>query len=1496
MNDYNKSIQSFQNPTFGQIRKVAENSLLPQDRLSPWEGLNHGVDLLDTHEKCCRYLLAYGEMHEAKIHYALDRLANLTEICRQPFSVIDWGCGQGLATICFFDYLNEKKLANNTQKVILIEPSDTTRNRAKIHVNAYLKDETKIHTISKGLDDVAKDDMITNTPITLHFFSNILSVPYFDLKKLANLIGNDVNGVHYLICVDPLNCQNQRMLAFFRYFDEKSLIIEDARYDLIKIGGYFRGVKLLTFKLEQGKSNLIQIEFYPSVQFHSAYQLDCIKSFYKKQDEKTQNEIADYYRQYSDFELSAPFDIGASVYDDVNPVLAVLNNIVTRGLPTKASPFVEKSFETFGNRQEKNDFGAIVFENQNIDLKNLQLTLSPIAMARLQKTVLEALMTEKLDINQDEWNILVKENDVPCATLAFEDLKQMFEHLVALSKDYDTMKFPKVNLEIIGAQEFINSPLHSNIKPVTTATSQQKNKEYDIVIDIAMLQTVDNKTLSFSEFKCKNHCYFNIRSAKTRKTNRFIYTSDTIEYKPLVTKDSQGNYKDIEREKKILQYFLQLLFRKEDFLPGQLPILSRALQNKSVIGLLPTGGGKSLTYQIAAMLQPGVTLVIDPLRSLMKDQYDGLINAGIDTCTFINSTLDTDEKNLREKQMESSQMQFVFLSPERLCIYKFRERLRTMQEMHVYFAYGVIDEVHCVSEWGHDFRFSYLHLGRNLYKYVCPKNQEKYISLFGLTATASFDVLADVERELSGNGVFPLDSDTIVRYENTNRLELQYKIERVQVDFPNDPYFDKNKKLADGLPKAVKIDKIWDDSEKKYKWAVYESKQKFLSQYIPEIPKHLSELLSKDSEAEIKSKFNERQNLSGEIKDSLQIDFSNDFYKAQQEYEQAGIIFCPHRNSTGISVNVNANTLRNYIKQVGTFMGSGEDDNADDIDKTSFENLDKFRDNKLPLMVATKAFGMGIDKPNVRFTVNMNYSSSLESFVQEAGRAGRDKKMALSTILFADYKLVRINSKCPLTQFPLIIIKNKWFKEEDLFTILQHYNLSIDSQYIDYFTPKHDLVKLRCEISNQIFAFGECEQKCDQYNHCDLCKIPQEAKGFQYYKDLEQILQEKGFEIPKKSLEYVSADYETVLFFYNNNFKGSLLEQQTMHKILSKSETKLFETDDEEIKINQIETVNNFLAKLLSSDVGTELVAFIYYSGNYSDYAKAIYRMCCIELIEDFTQDYVGNRFRIVAKRKAVGEYYQGLKRFLMRYYSVDRAEEEIQKVENYKGDNEIHKCLGYLTEFIYDKIAVKRKRAIDDMRSFCIQGLDDNKDWKEVNEDLKDFIYYYFNSKYAKDNYVADNGEDFSLTKDTNSGKQSNTDIVFKYMRVLDDDLVGAGGTPKDNIKHLQGAVRLIRRSLTDTNPALDLLNAYCLFYLGTNNNKILENELVESYSNGLFGFKERANSIAEFWRFFDRLNSEIGNRAKDFPNKQFIEIKNLVNLEIHSEIIKEITNKYIS
>lgn len=136
-----------------------------------------------------------------------------------------------------------------------------------------------------------------------------------------------------------------------------------------------------------------------------------------------------------------------------------------------------------------------------------------------------------------------------------------------------------------------------------------------------------------------------------------------------------------------------------------------------------------------------------------------------------------------------------------------------------------------------------------------------------------------------------------------------------------------------------------------------------------------------------------------------------------------------------------------------------------------------------------------------------------------------------------------------------------------------------------------------------------------------------------------------------------------------------------------------------------------------------------------------------------------------------------------------------------------------------------------------------------KTNEDLKDFIYFYFNSKFAREDYVTDGGIPYSLTKDTDYGKISSYDILFKYMNVVDDAIIGNSGSPKDNIKHLQGAVRLIRRSLTDSNPTLDLLNVFCLLYQNVKANDSLYQELRDSYIAGYKEFKIRSRNYKTFY-----------------------------------------------
>lgn len=1713
---YKEVISTIRDISFNSIRRIAQDyvlSLSEEERNKVYDSLNHGVDLLDTDAQMKCYLFSFGKMHQAKIYRALS-CVNTSIFASNDFDIVDWGCGQGLASICFFDYLKERSVNNRVRKVTLIEPSDAARERAKIHVDAYVGNRAVVSCIGSYLDDVTPADIEGDSPITVHFFSNILDIGSIDLKSLAGKVGSNVQGQHYLFCISPMNNGNRRIDRFYDYFNAPETFMNETASEY----RYSENSKpcsynIKVFKLENNQINLVAVDYYPDTQFFGSYQLDAVRNLVLKADENDRKRIQDLYRRLSGFEVSAPFDIGASIYDDVDPILAVLNNIVARGLPTRSSPFVEKAFNALGNNHVEDNLGGVnydvnglrlndvmlalhaidgrlrldeksyatsilgsdfekefilgvapvelrqilmpqrtllsitgmrVHHSQRVDfaceypypvtgkdgkekrglvieidgpnyhnnersraadeyrsaalartgwdclrirdiksfaqntsttnneyfatikeacdkpfdsswIKTLEYTLSPIGIARIQKTMIEALITDRVDYKKENLSILVVERDVPCSVLALTELSETFNRLAGLSEGYQGIRFPKIQLDVISFHPFYDSPLHHpsvdddrvHVNVIDGIERANRAKQYDVVFDIAVMRRAGIEEKSFSSFKCRDKCYFFIRTANYVHEYRHIYTSDSITYLPLVNRDPQGNYVPIEERKENLRYFLQMLFRKEDFRPGQLPIMSRALQNKSVIGLLPTGGGKSLTYQLAALLQPGVTLVVDPLRSLMSDQYDGLMKAGIDACTFINSTVDAKEKEKRAKMMETSMVQFVFLSPERLCTYSFREKLRNMHEVGVYFSYGVIDEVHCVSEWGHDFRFTYLHLGRNLYQYVLPKQKgdNRRLTLFGLTATASFDVLADVERELSGDGAFDLDADTIIREENTNRLELQYKIERVPVQCEEDKFFDKNNVLDEGLPRAVKMTD---------KWSVYPSKQDFLTTYLSRIPEFIEELQAPESVETIKSRFNERQNVEGSIEEDLSVKMPHDFFGDAEEYAQSGIVFCPHKNSTGISVNGNKNSLGETIHKIGTFMGSGDGDDADEIDKESFENLDLFRENKLPLMVATKAFGMGIDKPNVRFTVNMNYSSSLESFVQEAGRAGRDRKMALSCILLADYKLVRINRRCPVNDFPMFIIRDKWFYDGDLQMILDHYGLFIDEQYFDYCTPDKDMVKLHCDVCNTRFAFrlcdqacsrcnkGPCNGPCSEYNQCKLRLVPDSGRGFVYKSDMEDLLRQNGLTIPVRAFEYQNVDYETVMYFYNNNFKGTLVEKRTMFELLSRSKTPIFYGDDAELK-DTIQ-VSDFLKKVLDANVGTEVVALIsstpvwlfdnggkkekvyltwkegsscrvrnIETGNEydttkdkleilrdkSDIAKAIYRMCCIGLIDDFTEDYGNRVYRVVARRKKDGEYYRSLQTFLERYFTKERAAQEISKVPNYKGENEVHKCLGYLTEFIYDKIAVKRKQAIDDIRSFCMEGISYGENWKEANEALKDFIYYYFNSKYARKDYHTESGLEFSLTDDTDEGKKSSYEILFKYMRVIDDDVVGTS-SPKDNIKHLQGAVRLIRRAVTDPNPALDFLNVFCLTYLKVGQNRNLQEELKNSYIRGYVDFYNRTDDKSEFYRMMEEFKNAFVINSRNAATKEEIEQMRAWDLQseigIHSAWLNTFKDKYLS
>lgn len=1178
----------------------------------------------------------------------------------------------------------------------------------------------------------------------------------------------------------------------------------------------------------------------------------------------------------------------------------------------------------------------------------LQMALSPFGIARIQKTVVEAVLAGKLDPAKKRWSVVVVERDVPCAALAFHDLAALYNHLMELQGRDE--RFPEVDLEIVSTPEFIDSPLHLGMEVRSMPSGgveprPYKGKEkYDLVLDVSVLRRggIENLGQLSAELPAAKATLV-IRSSHCQRLSRKIYTSSPVVYRPLVMK-SGGRFQDIEPARRALEYFLRNLFRKESFREGQLPIIDRALRGESVIGLLPTGGGKSLTYQLAALLQPGVTLVVDPLRSLMKDQYDGLMRMRIDTCAYINSDIEVGERNRIQQQMTDSELQLVFISPERLTVPDFREVLEEMFRSGVFFAYGVIDEVHCVSEWGHDFRTSYLHLGMNLRRFARCKD-ERMLPLFGLTATASFDVLADVERELAGTGAL-LGADAIVRFENTNRLELQYKIEKVTGVLRKKPVANViNRKGEEVYAERVEVGDLWD-----IKKSVARLKTGQLNALLHTIPRLIDELQTPENLERIIRRFEERLGTEGgnvekRPVETLQAEQEELFLKrlpGRMEYNYAGILFCPHKEGPLGVKNVKS-CVESIADDVGIFMG-GEDNL---LARECLENQRLFKENKLSVMVATKAFGMGIDKPNVRYTVNMNYPSSLESFVQEAGRAGRDRRMALAGILYSDTQLIRINELSKPGDWQksqerwewqaLEKIKYAWFTVQDFEALLQELELT-DFVYnnerikLEAYDPDYEVPLF---FFNQSFPgeekektiFNELLEKIDvpvgKYQEKEAVRLFEDSifasldaheEGDKYIfpvsmsnslaapaemiKKIERLLDIKLSEVQAEYLKLTLGN--KMRMCTAAEVMDCLLRQPDL--VCDASQPKPFYVKKENGKYVLPNPFADYHTKERVKACKKEIEALFDRLRDKPATDKAIYRMVCIGLIDDFTVDYNNDLYRLCLVRKAPGSYFRALEEFYERYYSREAAHERVKNLRAEDIKEEIRVCLEELTHFIYDKTMKKRRRAMDDMRAFCMNGIVAGRDWKESNEELKDYLYYYFNSKYARQGNETENGEPYSLLDDTDNGKRATLGIVEKYMQVT-DDRTDVSGTPVDNVKHLQGAVRLIRRSLVKDNPALQLLNAFCLFFLGAEDNEALKKEREDDFYNGFISMYEESKETVgreEFLRCLDAYCAQAAGEGNVHEREEIraylTEARERILFLVHCDCINDITNKYIN
>ncbi|RSL31697.1 DNA helicase RecQ [Salibacterium salarium] len=331
-----------------------------------------------------------------------------------------------------------------------------------------------------------------------------------------------------------------------------------------------------------------------------------------------------------------------------------------------------------------------------------------------------------------------------------------------------------------------------------------------------------------------------------------------------------------EAEERLKQYF-----GYERFLEGQEQIIEKVLQHKKVMGIMPTGGGKSICYQIPSLLQQGITIVISPLISLMKDQVDEVREAGI-SATFINSSLSHEETMNRMAGLQNGEYCLLYLAPERLGHTEFLKQLK-----HISVSLIAIDEAHCLSQWGHDFRPSYM----DIPKFLDFVGED--VAVLALTATATPQVATDICQALS------IPDENVVKT-GFARKNLTFSV------------------------------------------------------------------------------------VKGQDRDAYILDY------VKKHRGQPGIIYATTRKEVE---RLHQRLEKENIQTEKYHGGMGSEERASGQERFVYDEVD--------VMVATTAFGMGINKSNVRFVIHAQMPRNIESYYQEAGRAGRDGAESDCVLLFA---------------------------------------------------------------------------------------------------------------------------------------------------------------------------------------------------------------------------------------------------------------------------------------------------------------------------------------------------------------------------------------------------------------------------------------------------------------------------------------------------------------